>query len=207
MDMQTHPRKWGKSPCREQEALRSCRSLRVCELRQCMWALCSSEQWAWFLPPPEGTWPGQQQRQPVHQLIWLSTERWSPVRPCEGGQSWTQRKAKLITLNYTDCTDQQVNDYLIYWQFDGIFWQMWVLKCKFLSVNLLFWFNISLICKIINKGGKRQTFPCSGFSNVRIGSFFILFDINWIRAQINFYFHYLFTCRWCLRLIVCPHLV
>lgn len=92
MNMQTHPVTWGKSPCRERAALRSCRSLRECERRRCTWAVCSSGRWTWFLPPPEGTWPGQQQRRPGHRQIWLSTERWSPVHPCEGGLSWTQRR-------------------------------------------------------------------------------------------------------------------
>lgn len=93
----THPIKWERSPCRGRAALRSRRSLTVCERHRCTWAVCSSGQWAWFLPPPEGTWPMQQQRQQVHQPEWLSTERWSPIHPCEGGLSWTQRRAKLIS--------------------------------------------------------------------------------------------------------------
>lgn len=98
MNMQTHLTQWGKSPYRERAAPRSCKSLREYEPRQCTWAVCSSERWAWFLPPPEGTWPEQQRRRPVHRQIWLSTGRWSPLHPCEGGQSWTHRKAKSTTL-------------------------------------------------------------------------------------------------------------
>ncbi len=122
----THPTTWGKSPCREQAALRSCRSLRGCEPRQHMWAVCSSERRAWSLPPPEGTWPGQQQHQPAHQPRWLSTERWSPLHPCEGGLSWTQRQAKIHNLHifynciqktncYIHCVSKSVSDFCLWY--------------------------------------------------------------------------------------------